>query len=145
MYPGTTKEAPSLGFADSRLARQTAVEGLQHGSRQPDDTDILVATETMRATTPHRESKQGVQYDDALGGGAEMRNAAQNAAYLVIALAVLALAGWFAWSFFTAAEVMLWVRIAVAVVGVAFVVLLAIAATDRIKQARQEDFKDVET
>ena len=74
-----------------------------------------------------------------------MRTAAYNAAFLVIGLAVLALAGWLAWVFFTAPEVLLWVRIAVAVVGVAFVVLLAIAATDRIKQARQEDFKDVET
>jgi len=74
-----------------------------------------------------------------------MRNAAQNAAYLVIVLAVLALAGWLAWAFFTAAQVLLWVRIAVAAFGVALGVLLAIAATDRIKQARQEDFKDVET
>lgn len=74
-----------------------------------------------------------------------MRSAAQYAAYLVIVLAVLALAGWLACAFFTAPEILLWVRIAVAAIGVAFAVLLVMAAADRIKQARQEDFKDVET
>ncbi len=68
----------------------------------------------------------------------------QNAAFVVIGLAILSFIGWAARGFFTAAEISLFVRIVVGVVAVAVVVLLGIAIKDRIAQAKKEDFKEVE-
>ena len=68
----------------------------------------------------------------------------QKAAFVIIILGVLALVGWLAKGFFTATEVALAVRIIVGVVAVAGVVLLGIAIRDRIKQAKDEDFKGVD-
>ncbi len=68
----------------------------------------------------------------------------QNAAFIIIGLGVLALAGWIAKGFFTAAEIALWVRVVVGVVAVAVVVLLGIVIRDRIRQSRDEDFKGVD-
>jgi len=68
----------------------------------------------------------------------------QKALFVIIGLGVLALIGWGARGFFTAAEISLWVRIVVGVVAAGVVVLLGIAIRDRMKQARDEDFKEVE-
>ena len=68
----------------------------------------------------------------------------QNAAFIVIGLGVLALSGWMARGFFTAAEISLWIRIVVGVVSVAFVVLFGIVIRDRISQAKKDDFKEVD-
>ena len=68
----------------------------------------------------------------------------QNAAFIVIGLGVLVLIGWMAWGFFTAAEISLWVRIVVGAVSVAGVVLLGIVIRDRMKQAKKDDFKEVD-
>jgi hypothetical protein len=68
----------------------------------------------------------------------------QKAAFIIIVLGVLALVGWMAKGFFTATEIALAVRIIVGVVAVAVVVLLGIAIRDRIKQAKDEDFKGVD-
>ena len=68
----------------------------------------------------------------------------QNALFIIIGLAVLALIGWLARGFFTAAEIPLWVRIIVGVVAVAVVTLLGIAIRDRISQAKKEDFKEID-
>ena len=68
----------------------------------------------------------------------------QNAIFIIIGLAILALFGWLAKGFFMAAEILLWVRIIVGVVAVAVVALLGIAIKDRIAQAKKEDFKEVD-
>lgn len=68
----------------------------------------------------------------------------QNAAFIVIGLGVLALIGWMAWGFFTAAEILLWIRIVVGMVTVAAVVLFGIVIRDRMNQAKKDDFKEVD-
>lgn len=68
----------------------------------------------------------------------------QNAAFIVIGLGILILAGWLARGFFMADEISLWIRIVVGVVSVAFVVLLGIVIRDRIAQAKKDDFKEVD-
>ena len=68
----------------------------------------------------------------------------QKALFVIIGLGVLALIGWAARDFFTAAEISLWVRIVVGVVAAGVVVLLGIAIRDRMKQGRDEDFKEVQ-
>ena len=68
----------------------------------------------------------------------------QNAAFIVIGLGVLALIGWMARGFFMADEILLWIRVVVGVVSVAFVVLFGIVTRDRMAQAKKEDFKEVD-
>ena len=68
----------------------------------------------------------------------------QNAALIVIGVGGVALIGWMARDFFAAAEILLWVRIVVGVVAVAFVVLFGIVVRDRMAQAKKEDFKEVD-
>ena len=68
----------------------------------------------------------------------------QNTAFIIIGLAVLVLIGWMARGFFTASEIALAVRIIVGVVAVAGVTLLGIVIRDRIRQAKDEDFKGVD-
>lgn len=68
----------------------------------------------------------------------------QNAALIIIGLGVLALIGWMARGFFTASEIHLAVRIIVGIVAVAFVTLLGVVIRDRIRQAKDEDFRGVD-
>jgi len=68
----------------------------------------------------------------------------QNALFVIIGLAVLALIGWLAKGFFTAAEIALWIRIIVGIAAVAIVILLGIAIKDRIAQAKKEDFREID-
>jgi uncharacterized integral membrane protein len=67
-----------------------------------------------------------------------------NAIFIVILLAVLAFIGWAAKGFFTAAEVPLFVRILVGIVGAGGLTLLGVVIKDRIVQAKKEDFKEVD-
>jgi len=68
----------------------------------------------------------------------------QNLLFIIIGLGVLALIGWLARGFFTAEEISLWIRVVVGVVAVAGVGLLTIVIRDRIRQAKDEDFKEVD-
>ena len=68
----------------------------------------------------------------------------QNALFIIIGLAVLALIGWLARGFFTSVEIALFVRIIVGIVAVAGVALLGIVIKDRIAQVKKEDFKEVD-
>jgi hypothetical protein len=68
----------------------------------------------------------------------------QNVLFIVIGLGVLVLIGWLARGFFTAEEIALWIRVVVGVVAVAGVGLLAIVIRDRMRQAKSEDFKEVD-
>jgi len=68
----------------------------------------------------------------------------QNALFVIIGLAVLALIGWLARGFFTSTEIALFVRVIVGIVAVAGVALLGIVIKDRIAQAKKEDFKEVD-
>jgi len=73
-----------------------------------------------------------------------VRKLLQNAAFIIIALGFLAIIGWLARNFFTAAEISLWVRVVVGVVGAAFVLLFGIVLKDRIVQAKKESFREVD-
>jgi len=68
----------------------------------------------------------------------------QNVLFIIIGLAVLALIGWVARGFFTAAEISIFVRVVVGIAAVGGVVLLGIVIKDRIKQAKEENFNGVE-
>ena len=67
-----------------------------------------------------------------------------NAIFIIIGLAIMTLIGWGAKDFFLAADVSIFIRILVGIVIVGGVVLLGIVIRDRIKQAKKEDFKEVE-
>jgi len=68
----------------------------------------------------------------------------QNIAFALIGLGILALIGWGAQGFFLSSEIPLLVRIAVGAVGAGILILLGVAVRDRIKKAKDEDFKGVE-
>ena len=68
----------------------------------------------------------------------------QNTLFIVIGLAVVILIGWMAKGFFLEAEIPIFLRILVGVATVAVVALLGIVIRDRIKQAKEEDFKEVD-
>lgn len=68
----------------------------------------------------------------------------QNIALILVGLGVLALIGWGARAFFMESDVPLLVRIAVGAIGAGVLILSGIAIRDRIKKAKDEDFKGVE-
>ena len=68
----------------------------------------------------------------------------QNALFIIIGLGILALIGWAARGFFVAAEISIFIRIVVGVITVAVIALLGIVMKQRIAQAKEEDFKEVE-
>ncbi len=67
-----------------------------------------------------------------------------NVIFIIIGLAILALIGWIAQGFFFTAAIPLVFRILVGIVATGGVSLLLIVIRDRIKQAKQEDFKGVD-
>jgi hypothetical protein len=67
-----------------------------------------------------------------------------NAIFIVIGLAILALIGWIAQGFFFTDEIPLIFRILIGIVAIGGVSLLLIVIRDRIKQAKNEDFKGVD-
>jgi len=68
----------------------------------------------------------------------------QNALFIIIGLAIITLIGWGARGFFMEAEIPIFLRILVGVATVGVVALLGIVIRDRIKQAKEEDFKEVD-
>ena len=67
-----------------------------------------------------------------------------NAILIIIGLAILALIGWLARGFFTAPQIPMFVRVIVGIVAVGGVSLLGIVIRDRIREAKKEDFKEVD-
>ena len=67
-----------------------------------------------------------------------------NAIFIIVGLAILALIGWMAKGFFTAAEIPIAFRILVGIISVGGVTLLGIVIRDRIIQSKKEDFKEVD-
>lgn len=68
----------------------------------------------------------------------------QNTLFIIIGLAILVLIGWTARGFFMAAEISMFFRIVTGVATVAVVALLGMVIRDRIKQAKEENFKEVD-
>ncbi len=67
-----------------------------------------------------------------------------NAIFVIIGLAILTLTGWAAKDFFLSTEISVFIRILVGIITVGGVTLLGIAIRDRMKQAKNENFKEVE-
>jgi len=68
----------------------------------------------------------------------------QSAAFILIALGILALIGWGVKGFFMAADIPLLIRIAVGAISIGVLVLIGVAIKDRLAKAKTEDFKEVE-
>ena len=68
----------------------------------------------------------------------------QKVALILMGLGMLVLIGWSVQSFFMSSEIPLLVRIAVGAVGAGILILIGLAIRDRMKKAKDEDFKGVE-
>ena len=68
----------------------------------------------------------------------------QRAAFILIALGILALIGYGVKGFFMAADIPLLIRIAVGAISIGVLVLIGVAIKDRLAKAKTEDFKEVE-
>ncbi len=68
----------------------------------------------------------------------------QNTAFILIGIGILILIGWSVKAFFMAADIPLFIRIAVGAIGAGVLVLIGIAIKDRLIKAKKEDFKEVE-
>ena len=68
----------------------------------------------------------------------------QNTAFILIGLGILVLIGWGVKGFFMAAEISIWIRIAVGAIGAGVLILIGIAIKDRLSKAKKDDFKEVE-
>jgi Ni/Fe-hydrogenase subunit HybB-like protein len=68
----------------------------------------------------------------------------QKASWGLIAVGTLVLAAWGLWEFLKADEIPLFVRAASGAIGVGLVVMIGIVLKDRLKQARTDEFKEVE-
>ncbi|MGD9116781.1 MAG: hypothetical protein PVJ61_06355 [Dehalococcoidia bacterium] len=68
----------------------------------------------------------------------------QKIAFILIGVGVLALIGWAVKGFFMAADIPLLVRIAVGAIGAGLLLLIGIVIRDRIKKAKNDEFKEVE-
>ena len=67
----------------------------------------------------------------------------QNIGFILIGLGVLALIGWAVQGFFMSSDIPVLIRVAVGVMGVGVLILIGVAIKDRIKKAKDEDFKGV--
>jgi hypothetical protein len=68
----------------------------------------------------------------------------QNAGFILIGLGILALIGWAVEGFFMSGDIPVLIRIAVGVMGLGVLILIGVAIKDRIKKAKDEDFKGVD-
>ncbi len=68
----------------------------------------------------------------------------QNAAFILIAIGVVALVGWALQVFFTSSEIHILIRIAVCAIVIGALILIGIAIKDRLTRAKKEDFKEVD-
>jgi hypothetical protein len=68
----------------------------------------------------------------------------QKIAFFLIAAGILVLIGWAVKGFFLAADIPIWIRIAVGAIGVGVLLLIGIAIKDRVSKQGKEDFKEVD-
>ena len=68
----------------------------------------------------------------------------QNVALILMGLGMLVLIGWSVQAFFMSSEIPVLVRIAIGAVGAGILILIGLAIKDRMKKAKDEDFKGVE-
>ena len=68
----------------------------------------------------------------------------QNVAFILIGIGILVLIGWSVEGFFTSSDIPILIRIAVGIIGVGVLVLIGLAIKDRIRKAKNDDFKEVE-
>jgi hypothetical protein len=65
-------------------------------------------------------------------------------AFTLIAAGVLVLIGWAVKGFFLAADIPIWIRIAVGAIGLGVLILIGIAIKDRLSKKGKEGFKEVD-
>jgi len=68
----------------------------------------------------------------------------QKIAFFLIAIGMLVLIGWGVKDFFMAADIPVWIRIAVGAIGVGILILIGVAIKDRLSKQGNEDFKEVD-
>ncbi len=68
----------------------------------------------------------------------------QKVAFFLIAAGVLVLIGWAVKGFFLAADIPIWIRIAVGAIGLGVLILIGIAIKDRLSKKGNEGFKEVD-
>ncbi len=68
----------------------------------------------------------------------------QKIAFALIAAGILVLIGWGVKGFFLAADIPIWIRVAVGAIGVGVVILIGVAIKDRLSKQGKEDFKEVD-
>jgi hypothetical protein len=68
----------------------------------------------------------------------------QNIGFILLGLGVLALLGWAVEGFFMSGDIPVLIRVAVGVMGLGVLILIGVAIKDRIKKAKDEDFKGVD-
>ncbi|MFC2068108.1 hypothetical protein ACFLTP_03755 [Chloroflexota bacterium] len=73
-----------------------------------------------------------------------MQKTLQSIAFILIGIGILVMIGWSVAAFFMAADIPVWIRIAIGAIGVGVLVLIVIVIKDRFTKAKKEDFKDVE-
>ncbi len=73
-----------------------------------------------------------------------MQKTLQNVAFILIGIGILVVIGWSVRAFFMAADVPVWIRIAVGAIGAGVLVLIVIAIKDRLTKTKNEDFREVD-
>ena len=68
----------------------------------------------------------------------------QKVAFTLIAAGILVLIGWGVKGFFLAADIPIWIRVAVGAIGVGVLILIGVAIKDRLSKQGKEDFKEVD-
>ena len=68
----------------------------------------------------------------------------QKIAFFLIAAGILVLIGWGVKGFFLAADIPIWIRIAIGAIGVGVLILIGIVIKDRLSKQGKEDFKEVD-
>jgi len=68
----------------------------------------------------------------------------QKVAWVSIGVGTLVLSGWGLWEFVIADDIPLFVKVASIAVALGLVVMVGIVLKDRIKQARTDEFKEVQ-
>ena len=68
----------------------------------------------------------------------------QNTAFILIGIGVLVLIGWWSRVFFLAADIPIFIRIAVGAIGAGILILIGLAIKDRLTRDKKDDFKEVD-